>query len=117
MADSESDLPPLAERRPARRSRVLLGGVLVYDKGRHSFRCTIRDLSPSGARISISKGQLLPRDVYLIDIRARTAQQAELIWVGEMAAGLKYLRAIDLDKPLEPEFAYLKRILDAHSTR
>lgn len=117
MVDDDTDLPPLAERRPARRNRVLLAGILVYDEGRHSFRCSIRDLSDTGARISIPKGQLIPKHVCLINVRTRTAHIAELAWAGESTAGLRLVRAIDLDKSVDIDLAYLKRILDAVSPR
>jgi hypothetical protein len=117
MKPTDKDLPPLAERRPARRSRALLSGVLVHNDGSHSFRCTIRDMAQGGARITVPQGQMIPRTVYLIDVRARTARQAELVWAGEYLAGLKYLHCIDLTKPLDPALIFLKRILDAHATR
>jgi hypothetical protein len=117
MAESESDLPPKAERRPARRARALLAGVLVHDDGRGSFRCTIRDVSPTGARITIPKGQMIPKIVYLIDVRAGIARQAERVWTGETLAGLKYLSSIDLTRPVDPALSFLKRILDAHAPR
>ena len=113
----DSNLPPLAERRPTRRSRALLSGVLVYHDGSQSFRCTIRDMAHGGARITVPKGRMIPRIVYLIDVRARTARQAELAWAGEHLAGLKYLHCVDLAKPLDPALMFLKRILDAHATR
>jgi hypothetical protein len=117
IKDSDPELPPIAERRPAKRGRVLLSGVLVHADDSHSFRCAIRDLGPNGARITIPKGQMIPRNVYLIDIRAQKARQAELVWVDAHFAGLKYLQSIDLTKPLDPALIFLKRILDAHATR
>ena len=117
MTVTEQGPPPLAERRPARRNRALLGGVLVHQDGSHSFRCTIRDMGQGGARITVPKGQMIPRIVYLIDVRARTARQAELVWVGERSAGLKYQHGVDLTKPFDPALIFLKRILDAHAAR
>lgn len=115
MIEDEADLPPPAERRPARRGRVLLAGILVYDEGTHSFRCSIRDLSETGARISIPKGQLIPKHVCLINARTRTAHPAELVWASESAAGLRLLRTIDLKKTVDLDHAHLKRILSAMS--
>ena len=117
MKGPDKGLPPLAERRPARRSRALLSGVLVHKDGSHSFPCTIRDMGHGGARITVPKGRMIPRLVYLIDVRARTARQAQLVWAGENLAGLKYLHSLDLAKPLDPALMFLKRILDAHAAR
>jgi hypothetical protein len=112
---SDDDLPPPADRRPARRNRMLLTGLLVYDQGSHSLRCSIRDLSDSGARVAFAKGQMLPRLVWLINVRSRTAHAAETIWATEGAAGLRFTDAVDLNGEVVKDLAYLKRILVAVS--
>lgn len=106
----------MAERRPAQRSRVLLAGILSYENGNRSFRCSIRDLSVTGARISLPPGFVVPRAVFLIEIRARIAHEAERIWSDNKSAGLKFLRAFPLDRLEDPSLAYLKRLLDAASS-
>jgi hypothetical protein len=116
VTDEDSDLPPIADRRPASRNRVLLSGILSYDSGGHSFRCSIRDLSATGARISLPPGFTVPRPVFLIEIRARIAHEAERIWSDNKSAGLKFIRTIALDKLDDPSLAYLKRLLDAASS-
>ena len=52
--NSKDDLPPLAERRPVPRRRVLLGGVATYEDGAYTLNCQIRDLNEKGARIVVS---------------------------------------------------------------
>ena len=106
----------MAERRPALRSRVLLAGILSYDNGSHSFRCSIRDLSATGARISLPSGFMVPRPVFLIEIRARIAHEADRIWSDNKSAGLKFIRTIVLDRLDDPSLAYLKRLLDSASS-
>jgi len=113
----DDNTPPMAERRPAQRSRVLLAGILSYADGAHSFRCSIRDLSATGARISIPANFIVPRPVYLIDVRGRKAHQAERIWSDGKYAGLNFLNTVALDKLDDPSLGYLKRLLDAASVR
>ena len=114
---TDTDPPPLAEQRPAQRNRKLLAGMLSYENGAHSFRCSIRDLSATGARISIPPNTIVPRPVFLIDVRGRVAHQAERIWSDGKHAGLKFLRTVALDKLDDPSLAYLKRLLDAAGPR
>jgi hypothetical protein len=107
----------MAERRPAPRSRVLLTGILCYENGAHSFRCTIRDLSETGARVTLPPNLVVPKPVYLIDLRSRLAYQAERMWSDHKWAGLKFLRRIELDRLEDKSLTYLKRLLDAADTR
>lgn len=116
MTDDDPDLPPIADRRPASRNRVLLAGILSYDNGGHSFRCSIRDLSATGARISLPPGFVVPRPVFLIEIRARIAHESQRIWSANKSAGLKFVRTVVLDRLDDPSLAYLKRLLDAASS-
>jgi hypothetical protein len=66
--DARHDPPPIAERRPKTRKRVLLTGIIAYGEGAHSFHCTIRTLSETGARLAVTGSMLLPADFYLINI-------------------------------------------------
>ena len=50
----------MAERRPKTRKRVLLTGIIAYGDGAHSFHCTIRNLSESGARLAVANSTLFP---------------------------------------------------------
>ena len=52
----DDDSPPPAERRPKARQRVLLTGIVAYANGAHSFHCTIRNLSETGARLAPDLG-------------------------------------------------------------
>ena len=112
MADKdESDLPPMAERRPVARRRVLLGGLTVSDLGRNTVNCQIRDLNENGARIAISPLQNLPQDLYLIITREHKAYRARLIWRKGDEAGLAFLGSEDLHAISDPHLSYLSQIL------
>ena len=105
------ELPPKAEQRPKARSRVLLAGIVSYAGGAHSFRCSIRNLSENGAKISVPNGLALPKEVFLIDIRARFIHTAERIWWINESAGLKFLQTTPIDELGGPSLGYLKRLL------
>jgi hypothetical protein len=114
--EDEPDLPPLAERRPLARKRVLLGGLAVFDLGRNSVDCRIRDLNQNGARIAISRRQILPNDLYLIITRDHKAYKARLIWRRGDEAGLAFLASEDLRTISDPHPPYLSQILARKNT-
>ena len=109
------DLPPLADRRPNPRKRVLFGGVVVHDQGSYSFNCKIRDLTAEGARIAIPAGQALPSEIYLINLRNQTCHKSKVIWLRGAEAGLTFLSSFDLQTTTDPALGYLKRIWLAHT--
>ncbi len=117
MADKENpDLPPLAERRSHLRRKVLFGGVIVYERGRGTFDCRIRDLTESGVKISISRAQTLPPDFYFISIKDRLAHKARIAWRAGDEAGLTFETTHDLSANTDPELAYLRQIWAARNS-
>lgn len=109
------DLPPLADRRPNPRKRVLFGGVVVYGQGAYSCGCKIRDLTTDGARIVVPAGQPLPADLYFINLRSQTGHKATLIWHHGTEAGLAFQSTFNLHALDDPGLGYLKRIWLAHT--
>jgi hypothetical protein len=80
--------PPLAERRPGRRTRSLLGGVVVYAEGQRSFPCTIRNITARGARIAFADGHAPPSSFQLINLRDQMVHQAHIVWASATEAGV-----------------------------
>lgn len=116
MSDDEKlELPPMADRRPKPRKRVLFGGVVVYAQGAYSCGCKIRDLTTDGARIVIPAGQPLPAEIYLINLRSQTGHKANVIWVRGAEAGLVFESTFSLQSLDDPSLGYLKRIWLAHT--
>jgi hypothetical protein len=116
MAQPDSaDLPPrVVNQRQASRKRTLLGGKVVYGDGQHVRDCTIRDLSETGARIAIPKGEVIPTRVFLIDRRTPIAYEATVSWIKAPDFGLTFLRAHSLKGDIAPELDYLKRVWSKH---
>lgn len=114
--DSSPSLPPKTERRAQARKRVILGAVVTTGTGSITFRCGIKDITPESARIVIADGQLLPAEIYLINLRDQTAHRAQVKWVRGAAAGLHFLTSIDLSTSTDPDTEFLKRIWSNNST-
>lgn len=100
-------LPPrVADSRKQARQRMLQVGKIAYNEGAISLDCTIRDLSPTGARITIAKGQIIPTKVVLIYPRLQNAYECEIAWIRAPQYGLKFLAVHTLkDLPAHLKFA------------
>jgi hypothetical protein len=109
--------PPRGEMRILARKRVLLGGIVAHDDGCYSFACTIRNLSDSSARITIPPRYLIPRELYLIKIKAGLAHRARVAWSGEKEAGLCLLSSYDLRQLGEPRLCFLRQLWEAGAPR
>lgn len=65
-----------ADRRSARRNRVLKGATLTFNKGYGAFEGVVRDLNDAGARLSFGDASAVPSSFILRigdDARARLA--------------------------------------------
>lgn len=106
MSADSSDIPPLAERRPAPRRRALLSGRIVYAEGRFSLPCTIRNISANGVRIAFAPGAMLPASFYLINVKERMIYRADVIWASNAEAGAKIEESFSVDA-IPSALAYL----------
>jgi hypothetical protein len=113
---NKDDLPPLAERRPSPRRRVLLGGVATYENGAYTLNCQIRDLNEKGARIMVSSKQSLPEELYLVIMRDHMAHKARLVWRKGDEAGLQFITTEDIRRITDPNLKYLSQIHSAQNT-
>lgn len=112
----KDDIPPLAERRPVPRRRVLLGGVATHENGAYTLNCQIRDLNDKGARITIPGRQSLPEELYLVITRDQLAHKARVIWRKGDEAGLQFITTEDIRSITDPNLKYLSRILSGQTT-
>ena len=105
-----------AERRPNRRQRVLLSGLVAYAHGAHCFNCTIRNLNSFGARVSIPKRHAVPAKFFLINLHSQVAYECILIWTNGVEAGVAFLDTFSLAKLTDPKLQFLKRLGSVHAT-
>jgi hypothetical protein len=82
------------DRRSGRRGRVLLGGKVVYGEG-FSTDCTIRDLTETGARLTLPEHGA-PKDFYLIVVRDGIAYRSRTLWTKGREAGVAFETSYDL---------------------
>jgi hypothetical protein len=106
------DLPPLAERRPKPRARVVVGAIIVWDDGRSKLNCRIRDINDGGARVAISGAKYLPATLYLINVRDHICHGARIAWRGADEIGVGFTNSFDLLRVTNPGLIYLRKIWD-----
>jgi hypothetical protein len=106
-----------AERRPKTRKPVLLTGIIAYAEGAHSFDCTLRNVSETGARIGVGKNVTVPSDFHLINMRDRVAYDAKLVWNKGSEIGVTFKNATPLAAIRDPALAFLKRLWMARAAR
>jgi hypothetical protein len=111
------ELPPVAERRPARRKRVLLSGIVASQDGKRTLDCTIRDLTAGGARVALNSFCAVESDFYLLNIRDRTAHYVSAAWRSQTEIGVVFKETIPLSGTLEPHHVFLKQLWLARATR
>ena len=107
---SDRSLIDMAERRPKPRKRVLFGGRIVYQNGERHFDCTIRDVSETGAKITLKPGQPIASSVYLIDTRNRIVYEARVVWNNGREAGLQFRDSFTIASIENKDLLYLKRL-------
>lgn len=82
---------PEGERRGPPRTRVLIPALAVCEDGAE-FRCIVRDMSLTGAKIGVSARYRLPKRFKLITDNRRQGYPVKLVWQRGEFAGL----ALDL---------------------
>ena len=80
-----------ADKRGAARMRTILGARAVFQDGRSAIDCQIRNISATGALLSLSETLSLP-PVFELEIPMRqTKWRAVLRWRSQQAAGVQFL--------------------------
>ncbi|MBX9740748.1 MAG: PilZ domain-containing protein [Beijerinckiaceae bacterium] len=80
-----------AEDRRNERVRTLIGARAIFNNGGNSVDCQIRNLSATGAKITLSAAVGLPES-FILDIPSRgKSYHAELRWRHEDAAGVDFV--------------------------
>src|SRR5580704_4455234 len=86
------------DARRAGRKPVLNRAMIVLDKGAIKLPCTIRDLSATGARITLARAVELPAIVHLIDVPSHMAYEAAVARREHPVYGLAFIEALPLRK-------------------
>jgi hypothetical protein len=86
-----------------------LAGKVVFSDGK-VLDCTIRNISETGAKITLARGECVPTRVILIDRRTATAYDARVRWIKAPDFGLAFVNEYSLEPKLPAELRYLLRI-------
>jgi hypothetical protein len=81
-----------AEKRLAPRRRVLKAAKIFINGGTSVFDCTIRDISASGARLSLGLFQALPKQFQLVTNDLGT-HHCELVRINGTQYGVRFIAA------------------------
>jgi hypothetical protein len=79
------------ERREEQRLRSLLGGVISFNRRYSPVNCTIRNLSPAGARIQFDNNAVLPAEFDLTLTTRGKSYLAKTVWRGHDSAGVCFI--------------------------
>lgn len=78
------------ERRMSPRHRVLKGATLSFNQGYGAFECLVRNLSPSGARLSFGDASHVP-PAFDMTIKGESARRsAKIRWRGRTDVGVSF---------------------------
>lgn len=110
MADS-------ANNRRIRRKSMARDGILVVDRGRQIFDCTITDISTTGGGIELSNSATVPDTLHLIVMSEKRAYAAMVMWRKPGAVGLKFVSVIDLGKLPSKDLDFLNRVWIERNSR
>src|SRR4051794_3450993 len=100
---------PTSEPRNSPRQRSLMGASLSFHNGRSTVDCLVRNISESGARLSVSPAVSLPQTIELLIPQKGTTRAARVVWRSESEVGVAFavLRLREGTKPREhPEAAH-----------
>lgn len=84
------------DHRRAPRRGVVTHGVLIHSRALQGVRCTIRDVSSTGARIRLKAPEILSRPLHLVIDQTGAAFEAEIAWARAGEIGLSFKRRLNL---------------------
>jgi hypothetical protein len=102
-------------QRSAQRRKALLPAKVVDRDGRRAVDCEIRNISDCGASIELALDQIIPNQLFLIEMRSAIAYEAEVRWRKPGRAGLRFLHAISLREEAPEIVRHLKQLCETDS--
>jgi two-component system, OmpR family, response regulator len=79
------------ELRGSARSRAVLRGRIVFNNRFSTMDCVVRDISPTGARLQLAGGEVLP-PVFELSLPLRSRHhQAEIVWRRGKECGVRFI--------------------------
>jgi hypothetical protein len=80
----------VGETRSAQRQRVLKGGRIVFNNGRSTIDCTVRNMSTEGAKLAVVSVVGIPQTFSLV-IWSEAPRPCRVVWRGADALGVDFV--------------------------
>jgi PilZ domain len=97
------------DKRKSHRRRVLKEGKIVFADAMRVIDCTIRDMSPEGARLLIANTVGLPDTFTLYEKSTGMLHPASVVWRQSNALGIKFEGpGSSINDPVNKRFVRLK---------
>ena len=88
MTDDQGS--PQDTRRGQDRKTVLKGAKVVFNNGKGVLVCSVRDLSPGGARLEFPPRVTLP-DTFELHVTGQPVRQCERRWTRNNIVGVRFV--------------------------
>jgi PilZ domain len=99
------------DRRGESRRRTLLSGTMQFGNGTTTRTCSIRNLSPHGARLEVQHAGWMDRRFTLLPSANLPRRSAEIVWREPNAIGVRFTDEAD-ESSLESEVNRLRNERD-----
>jgi uncharacterized protein YceH (UPF0502 family) len=101
-----------SENRSHSRVRALMAGRIVFNKGRSSVDCVVRNITDAGAKLSVSAAANVPDQFELVLPHKRATRRARLIWrrLDEIGVAFSDAPLPNVDSGADVEAALRRRI-------
>lgn len=97
------------DKRKTQRRRVLKAGKIIFADAKSVIDCTIRDLSPEGARLAIANTIGVPETFCLFETSTGMLYDATVTWRQAAALGVKFTTPpTNIQDPANKRFSRLK---------
>jgi len=87
MTDENDSAPE--NRRGHVRRLVIMRGTILYNEGKITIPCRLRDISETGAKLELEQQQLLPH-TFDLQIRDMPALRCKLRWARGTRVGVEF---------------------------
>jgi len=94
MTDENDNAPE--NRRGQVRRLVIMKGTILYNDGKITIPCRLRDISETGAKLELEHPQLLPH-TFDLRIRDMPALRCKLRWASGNRVGVQFAEDDDED--------------------
>lgn len=99
----------VVDQRTDQRRRVMKGTKIAYSDFVFVVDCAVRDLSQSGARISVSSAVQIPDEFMLVFVQDRAMRKARVRWRRASELGVEFEGGtIDFSRDPDPRLRQFK---------